>query len=163
MSPIDLSLLSFFDILNSIKQRLHTMKSTRLLNALDSFQVYQGLKKDMETIIEEHNFDAVKDKHHIEQINREIACFKSSLEIEQEDFNKVCGFDIDLATVDQRDLYDTLQELQEEEKALSGMADAWASDDECAMACNDPGLQYEQGEKVEELWSEFERTYKQKL
>jgi hypothetical protein len=135
------------------------MKSTRLLNALDSFQSYQSLKKDMEDIFTQVTLDPVKDKVEIAYIKREIACFVSSMEIEQEDFNKVCGFDVDLETIDQRDLYDSLKELQEEEKYLSGMAAAWESDDACEAACNDPGLQYEQGEKVEQLWADFENNY----
>lgn len=135
------------------------MKSTRLLNALDSFQSYQSLKKDMEDIFTQVKLDPVKDKVEIAYINREISCFVSSMEIEQEDFNKVCGFDVDLGAIDQRDLYDSLKELQEEEKYLSGMAASWESGDACEMACNDPGLQYEQGEKVEQLWADFENTY----
>lgn len=135
------------------------MKSTRLLNALDSFQSYQSLKKDMEDIFTQVKLDPVKDKVEIAYINREIACFVSSMEIEQEDFNKVCGFDVNLGNIDQRDLYDSLKELQDEEKHLSGMAAAWESDDACEAACNDPGLQYEQGEKVESLWNDFDTTY----
>lgn len=135
------------------------MKSTRLLNALDSFQSYQSLKKDMEDIFTQVKLDPVKDKVEIAYINREIACFVSSMEIEQEDFNKVCGFDVNLGTIDQRDLYDSLKELQDEETYLSGMAAAWESDDACEAACNDPGLQYEQGEKVESLWNDFDTTY----
>lgn len=135
------------------------MKSTRLLNALDSFQSYQSLKKDMEDIFTQVKLDPVKDKVEIAYIKREIACFLSSMEIEQEDFNKVCGFDVNLGTIDQRDLYDSLKELQDEETYLSGMAAAWGSDDACEAACNDPGLQYEQGEKVESLWNDFDTTY----
>lgn len=135
------------------------MKSTRLLNALDSFQSYQSLKKDMEDIFTQVKLDPVKDKVEIAYIKREIACFLSSMEIEQEDFNKVCGFDVNLGTIDQRDLYDSLKELQDEETYLSGMAAAWESDDACEAACNDPGLQYEQGEKVESLWNDFDTTY----
>lgn len=135
------------------------MKSTRLLNALDSFQSYQSLKKDMEDIFTQVKLDPVKDKVEIAYINREIACFVSSMEIEQEDFNKVCGFDVDLGAINQLDLYDSLKELQDEEKYLSGMSAAWESDDACEAACNDPGLQYEQGEKVEGLWNDFDTTY----
>jgi hypothetical protein len=135
------------------------MKSTRLLNALDSFQVYQGLKKDMESIFTDVPLDPVKDKVDIDKINKEISCFASSMEIEQEDFNKVCGFDVDLSVIDQRELYDLLKEIQDEENEMTAMSKAWDSGDACEMACNDPGLQYEQGEKVEQLWADFENTY----
>lgn len=138
------------------------MKSTQLINILESYQTYQELKKDMEDIFKQVTFDPVKDKTHVDQINGNIACFISSSQIEQEDFDKVCEFQVDLASTNLHDLYHTLKELQDEEKELSGMAEAWDSGDECAMACNDPGLQYEQGERVEELWRAFELKYNKK-
>lgn len=136
------------------------MKSNRLLNSLQSYYVYKELKEDMSLILTQVTFDPVKDKVQLDQINGNIECFVSSMEIEQEEFDKVCGFEVDLASVDYRSIYDDLQELQESEKHLSGMSDAWESDDACDAACNDPGLQYEQGQLVDELWASFDHKYK---
>lgn len=136
------------------------MKANQLLSALESYQTFDDLKKDMEALFVQHTFDPVKDKYEIDQINSNIACFASSMEIWQDDFNKTCEFTVDLAAVDQRQLYSVLKELHDEEEELTGMSEAWESGDACDMACNDPGLQYEQGQKVETLWAEFEQTYK---
>lgn len=135
------------------------MKSTQLLDILHSYETYQELKKDMEDIFAQVTFDPIKDKVQIDQINSNIVSHTRSLETEQDDFNEVAGFVVDLSVVDLRDLYDTLKELKDEEKYLSGMAAAWESDDACEAACNDPGLQFEQGNKVERLWEDFDTTY----
>lgn len=52
-----------------------------------------------------------------------------------------------------------LKNIIKEEKTLSNMCEAWDSEDPCEMACNDPGLQFEQGEIVENLWAEFKQTF----
>lgn len=52
-----------------------------------------------------------------------------------------------------------LENIIKEEKKLSDMCEAWDSEDPCEMACNDPGLQFEQGEIVENLWAEFKQTF----
>lgn len=52
-----------------------------------------------------------------------------------------------------------LENIMREEKTLSNMCEAWNSEDPCEMACNDPGLQFEQGEIVERLWNEFKQTF----
>lgn len=135
------------------------MKSTQLLDILHSYETYQELKKDMEDIFTQVTFDPIKDKKEIDQINANIVCYTRSLETEQDEFNDVACFGVDLSVVDLRNLYEALKELQSEEKELRGMAAAWESGDACEMACNDPGLQYEQGEKVERLWDDFDTAY----
>lgn len=136
------------------------MKLNRLLNSLESYHTYKELKKDMELIFTEVTFDPVKDKVEVDQINGNIKCFQSSMEIEQEDFDKVCGFEVDLDSVHYRSIYNDLKDLQEAEQQLSDMSAAWESDNACDAACSDPGLQYEQGQLIEELWDSFEQKYK---
>lgn len=51
-----------------------------------------------------------------------------------------------------RDLIDEYEELVEES---SDMYDAWNSDDEYAMAENDPGLQFEKDEEIADKYEEI--------
>lgn len=135
------------------------MNAKHLLRYLESYQTYQGLKKDMEDIFTQVTFDPVKNKADIDQINSIIKDHEQSMTFEQEAFDQECGFHIDLAVVDHHILYSALKELKEESNHLSGMAEAWESDDPYAMAENDPGLQFEQGNKVESLWDDFNNKF----
>lgn len=113
----------------------------------------------MEDIFTQVTFDPVKNKADIEQINSIIKDHDQSMTFEQEAFDQECGFHIDLSVVDHQILYHYLKELKEESTHLSGMSEAWESDDPCAMAENDPGLQFEQGNKVESLWDDFNNKF----
>lgn len=135
------------------------MKAKHLLSYLESYQTYQGLKKDMEDIFTQVTFDPVKDKADIDQINSIINDHAQSMSFEQEAFDEECGFHIDLALVDRHYLYAALKEIKEESAYLNGMSEAWESDDPFAMAENDPGLQFEQGNKVENLWDDFNNKF----
>lgn len=48
-----------------------------------------------------------------------------------------------------------MDEVERLEKELSDMCDAWESDDPCAQAENDPGLQFEKGEELERAVKEL--------
>lgn len=55
-----------------------------------------------------------------------------------------------------------MDEVERLNQELGEMCEAWESDDPCAQACNDPGLQFEKGEELEravkelkELMTEF--------
>ena len=135
------------------------MNAKYLLSYLESYQTYQGLKKDMEDIFTQVTFDPVKDKADIDQINSIIKDYAQSMSFEQEAFDRECEFPIDLAVVDHHDLYDALKELKDESNYLSGMSEAWESEDPYAMAENDPGLQFEQGNKIESLWDDFNNKF----
>lgn len=50
---------------------------------------------------------------------------------------------------------DALIAIAKQDKLTDDMSSAWESDDECDQACNDPGLQYEEGEKLESMWNDF--------
>ena len=50
---------------------------------------------------------------------------------------------------------DALISITKQDKLTDDMRSAWESDDECAQACNDPGLQYEAGENLESMWNDF--------
>ena len=138
------------------------MKSAQLLDTLHAYETYQELKKDMENIFTKFKFDPIKDKSQIDKINSNIVDYTRSLESEQEEFYEVAGFDVDLSVVDLRNLYAILKELKDEVTYLSGMSASWESADACEAAYNDPGLQYDQSEKVELLWETFKTTYNKK-
>lgn len=59
------------------------------------------------------------------------------------------------AVIDIDAIEESLLQIVKQDKLTDDMRSAWESDDECAQACNDPGLQYEEGEKLESMWSDF--------
>lgn len=59
------------------------------------------------------------------------------------------------AVIDIDSIEESLLQIVKQDKLTDDMCAAWESDDECAQACNDPGLQYEEGEKLESMWCDF--------
>lgn len=59
------------------------------------------------------------------------------------------------AVIDIDAIEESLLQIVKQDKLTDDMRSAWESDDECAQACNDPGLQYEEGEKLESMWDDF--------
>lgn len=54
-----------------------------------------------------------------------------------------------------------LEQIITKESDLEYMCRAWAGDDPYEAAASDPGLQFELGEEINELWAEFDRVYKE--
>lgn len=61
-----------------------------------------------------------------------------------------------------KNLIEILEEIHELENDLERMVDAWDSDDPCAQAENDPGLQHSLAIEISALWNEFYRVVKDK-
>ncbi len=55
-----------------------------------------------------------------------------------------------------RRLHFILSQIIHKEEELKEMSDAWEGDDPFNAAASDPGLQFELGEEINELWKEFD-------
>lgn len=60
-----------------------------------------------------------------------------------------------------RRLLRLIEEIISKEKELSEMDEAWNSDDDCAAASSDPGLQFELGEEISDLIKKFKEEVKE--
>lgn len=96
----------------------------------------------------------------INQLKENVKDRNKDIEYHFERISEILGFEI--KEFDIQSIYSELEIITNEEKNLNDMCDAWDSEDPCAMACNDPGLQFEQGELVEELWNKFNEKYSKK-
>jgi len=56
-----------------------------------------------------------------------------------------------------------LEEIEELERELEYMSDAWDGDDPCEAAASDPGLQYEKEEEIESKIEELKSLFRQIL
>jgi hypothetical protein len=72
------------------------------------------------------------------------------------------NFDFIYANYNLDDVKQHLEEIESIEQELTSMVNAWESDEPFSMACNDPGLQFEQGEILQRLWDEFNNKYSKK-
>lgn len=79
----------------------------------------------------------------INQLKEQIKDKNKDIEYHFERISEILGFEI--KEFDIQSIYSELEIITNEEKNLNDMCDAWDSEDPCAMACNDPGLQFEQG------------------
>lgn len=105
------------------------------------------------------DFKDVTDEQTRHQVDGIIRDSEQSLVTHQEDLFKTLGFSVKTDLQSLSILEDRLKELQDAEQELSDMSDAWESGDACSMACNDPGLQFEQSMDNERLLSAFIADY----
>lgn len=139
------------------------MKSQNAMNQIEIIESYQQDLKYLEKEIAYLSLD-LKNKSSYEdvinQLKEQIKDKNKDIEYHFERISEILGFEI--KEFDIQSIYSELEIITNEEKNLNDMCDAWDSEDPCAMACNDPGLQFEQGEVVEELWKNFNERYSNK-
>lgn len=131
-----------------------TISISDALHDLNMIRHYQ------ETIdMYEDDFKNLKDLKIRGEIDVIIADNKTSLAEHHDSLVDTLGFNVELDKSTLWDLEDRLKTLQSAEKDLDDMSDAWESGDACAMACNDPGLQFGQSREIEILWNDFFNDY----
>lgn len=96
----------------------------------------------------------------INQLKENVKDRNKDIEYHFERISEILGFEI--KKFDIQSIYSELEIITQEEQNLNDMCAAWDSEDPCSMACNDPGLQFEQGEVLEELWKNFNERYSNK-
>lgn len=139
------------------------MKSQNAINQIEIIESYQQDLKYLEEEITYLSSDSKKKSSYedvINQLKEQIKDKNKDIEYHFERISDILGFNIE--GFDINSIYSALDIITIEEKNLNDMCDAWDSEDPCAMACNDPGLQFEQGELVEELWNNFNEKYSKK-
>lgn len=139
------------------------MKSQNAMNQIEIIESYQQDLKYLEEEISYLSLDLKKKSSHedvINQLKEQIKDKNKDIEYHFERISDILGFNIECFDINS--IYSDLDFITIEEKNLNDMCAAWDSEDPCAMACNDPGLQFEQGEVVEELWKNFNERYSNK-
>lgn len=105
------------------------------------------------------DFKDVTDESTRKEVDGIILSEQQSLSYQQENLFQTLGFSVDIDLESLSRLEDRLNELKNAEQELADMAEAWDSEDPCAMACNDPGLQFEQSMENERLLAAFLADY----
>lgn len=130
-----------------------------LVSNIEDIQYNQNsidwIKEDIQ-----RNFpDTPKNQEALTFFNSQIKDHEQSIKFAIEEMESTLEYKLDIQNISFKDMEDELQTIYSEVKTSEHMAEAWESDDPCAMACNDPGLQFEQGELIDKLWNEFNNKY----
>lgn len=105
------------------------------------------------------DFKNVTDEKTRNEVDGIIRSEQQSLQYQQDNLFETLGFSVKTDLQSLSVLEDRLNELKNAEQELSDMSDAWESGDACSMACNDPGLQFEQSMDNERLLAAFIADY----
>lgn len=134
-------------------------KAKWLVSNIEDIQYNQNSINSIHEDIKQNFPDTPENKEALLFFKAQIKDHEQSIKFAIEEMESTLEYKLDVKNISFNDMEVELQTIYSEVKTSENMAQAWESDDPCEQACNDPGLQYEQGELIEELWNNFNKKY----
>lgn len=112
------------------------------------------IQKEIDLFNEEYPYSTdIKIVNVINDHKEEIKDINESLDL-------IFGFKLKIDNVNE--IINDIESISECKRELQLMYKSWESEDSCDMACNDPGLQYEKEEFLNNMISNFKNKYQYK-
>lgn len=130
-----------------------------LVGNIEDIQYNQNSINWIKDDIKQNFPDTPENKEALSFFKSQIKDHEQSIKFAIEEMESTLEYKLNLQNISFNDMEVELQAIYSEVRTIEHMVQAWESDDPCEQACNDPGLQYEQGELIEKLWNDFNKKY----
>lgn len=133
-----------------------------LVSNIEDIQYNQDSINWIKDDIKQNFPDTPKNQEALTFFNSQIKDHEQSIKFAIEEMESTLEYKLDIQNISFNDMETELKEIHSKVQTIEDMVKAWESDDPCAQACSDPGLQYEQSEIIEQLWNNFHNKYNTK-